>query len=397
MASEAGGYDQDLEDRIVKIIGKIREKRCRPCFQNIYTKLIQGGKEINMDDLKVFIGNMIQSGLLIDKGGTDKESFYLNNGESDIDQVEFEDSELQNNFNISSSEGFFNEQLYQSLLIRINTEVKTAVKLEMSNLINDDKHKHFNNKIQLANDQTDNKSLKDEIKSLRINLKHKDELIKKLTSDLMESKKQLLNNKLLKKNVSKINSTDKNNITVRSNDGNQSTNFNDTEFNNNKRSITVLGDSIVKDVKPFKMKRMLDKNDRLYVKCFPGANVTDMIDYSKPSLRRKPNVIIYHAGTNSLNTEEQPNKIAKDIIKQAIDMKTDHNKIFISSILFRNDKLNEKGMIVNDFLKIKCSDLDLCYIDNSNITNAHLNKSGIHLNMTGTITLAKNFMEAIKN
>ena len=397
MASEAGGYDQDLEDRIVKIIGKIREKRCRPCYQNIYTKLIQGGKEINMDDLKVFIGNMIQSGLLIDKGGTDKESFYLNNGESDIDQVEFEDSELQNNFNISSSEGFFNEQLYQSLLIRINTEVKTAVKLEMSNLINDDKHKHFNNKIQLANDQTDNKSLKDEIKSLRINLKHKDELIKKLTSDLMESKKQLLNNKLLKKNVSKINSTDKNNITVRSNDGNQSTNFNDTEFNNNKRSITVLGDSIVKDVKPFKMKRMLDKNDRLYVKCFPGANVTDMIDYSKPSLRRKPNVIIYHAGTNSLNTEEQPNKIAKDIIKQAIDMKTDHNKIFISSILFRNDKLNEKGMIVNDFLKIKCSDLDLCYIDNSNITNAHLNKSGIHLNMTGTITLAKNFMEAIKN
>ena len=133
------------------------------------------------------------------------------------------------------------------------------------------------------------------------------------------------------------------------------------------------------------------------MKCFPGANVTDMIDYSKPSLRRKPNVIIYHAGTNSLNTEEQPNKIAKDIIKQAIDMKTDHNKIFISSILFRNDKLNEKGMIVNDFLKIKCSDLDLCYIDNSNITNANLNKSGIHLNMTGTITLAKNFMEAIKN
>ena len=256
MASEAGGYDQDLEDRIVKIIGKIREKRCRPCFQNIYTKLIQGGKEINMDDLKVFIGNMIQSGLLIDKGGTDKESFYLNNGESDIEQVEFEDSELQNNFNISSSEGFFNEQLYQSLLIRINTEVKTAVKLEMSNLINDDKHKHFNNKIQLANDQTDNKSLKDEIKSLRINLKYKDELIKKLTSDLMESKKQLLNNKLLKKNVSKINSTDKNNITVRSNDGNQSTNFNDTEFNNNKRSITVLGDSNVKDVKPIKMKRM---------------------------------------------------------------------------------------------------------------------------------------------
>ena len=143
------------------------------------------------------------------------------------------------------------------------------------------------------------------------------------------------------------------------------------------------------------MKRMMEKHNRLYVKCFPGANVCDMVDYSKPSLRRNPNVFIFHAGTNSLNTVEEPNKIAGDITKQVIDMKTEHNEVFISSILKGNDKLNEKGKKVNEFLKLYCSVVGLGYIDNSHITNAYLNKSGIHLNTSGTIELAKNFMGSI--
>ena len=69
----------------------------------------------------------------------------------------------------------------------------------------------------------------------------------------------------------------------------------------------------------------------------------------------------------------------------------------ISSIVIRKDKLNDKGRKVNDFLKIQCSELGLGYIDNNNITNDCLNKSGIHLNKTGTITSAKNVIETIKN
>ena len=62
--------------------------------------------------------------LLIDKGRTEKESFYLNNGEENYEQVELEDDEPQNINNIPSVEKFINEQFYQTLLIRINTEVK---------------------------------------------------------------------------------------------------------------------------------------------------------------------------------------------------------------------------------------------------------------------------------
>ena len=85
MANETGDYDQELEDRILRIVYKITEKRSRPCFQSIHTKLNQGGKEIAMDDLKVFIGNLETTGLVINKSTCEKESFYLANDEANAE------------------------------------------------------------------------------------------------------------------------------------------------------------------------------------------------------------------------------------------------------------------------------------------------------------------------
>ena len=247
---------------------------------------------------------------------------------------------------------------------------------------------------------------------MRADLKYKDDVIKQLRNELKIKQKELLNKNNYNSKIksfstnSKKNTADDNRSKQKESSTNAkhdnetinvSTNVNSTEFKNNKRSITVIGDSIIRDVKPYKMKRMLDKNDRLYIKCFPGADVIDMDDYIKPSIRRDPNIIIYHIGTNSLKSEEAPINIANSIIKQVMGMKTDKNQVFLSSILGRNDHLDGKGKQVNDFLKIKCSNLGIGYIDNGNIIKNHLNKSGIHLNMQGTITLAKSFMEAIKN
>ena len=53
----------------------------------------------------------------------------------------------------------------------------------------------------------------------------------------------------------------------------------------------------------------------------------------------------------------------------------------------RNDELNEKGMMVNDVLKLKCSEYNIGFMANNNFTaNAHLNSSGIQ----GNAMLAKN-------
>ena len=47
-------------------------------------------------------------------------------------------------------------------------------------------------------------------------------------------------------------------------------------------------------------------------------------------------------------------------------------------------------------LKAKCTKTNIKYIDNNNITKVHLNKSGFHTNIEGTITLAKNYIDSMK-
>ena len=79
----------------------------------------------------------------------------------------------------------------------------------------------------------------------------------------------------------------------------------------------VIGDSIAKTILPHKMKNTLG-DDRLYAKSFSGATVQDMLDNSKPILRKKPDIIIYHTGTKNLYTDDTPNEIASNIISHAL-------------------------------------------------------------------------------
>ena len=65
-------------------------------------------------------------------------------------------------------------------------------------------------------------------------------------------------------------------------------------------------------------------------------------------------------------------------------------------LIERCDELNDKGLQVNDFLTEKCIENNIYFIDNSNISaHKHLNGSGIHLNYTGTIQLANNYLDCI--
>ena len=163
------------------------------------------------------------------------------------------------------------------------------------------------------------------------------------------------------------------------------------------RTITVLGDSIVKDCKPYKMKHKLPVNEKLYVKSFSGATIEDMVDYSKPTVRRKPDLIILHAGSNDLRGEKTPDNISADIMKLALELKTDTNDVMVSSLVSRADSLNAKGAEVNLKLKAECERYSIMFIDNSNIlANRHLNGSGLHLNYKGTVTLANNFLNHIR-
>ena len=75
----------------------------------------------------------------------------------------------------------------------------------------------------------------------------------------------------------------------------------------------------------------------------------------------------------------------------AASIKTSNNKVFVSGLVIRKDKLNKKGNEVNELLKNKCGIRQLSFIDDKNISLVMWNKSGIHLNEHGTTRLVNNF------
>ena len=76
----------------------------------------------------------------------------------------------------------------------------------------------------------------------------------------------------------------------------------------NKLPVTViLGDSIVKDMKGWKLSD--DKN-----KHFSGAKTKDMESYIIPTLEQNPETIIIHSGTNDLKNESSPKEITHNIL-----------------------------------------------------------------------------------
>ena len=64
--------------------------------------------------------------------------------------------------------------------------------------------------------------------------------------------------------------------------------------------------------------------------------------------------------------------------------------VYISSLIIRSNKLDEKRKEVNDLIKQQCLTNQLCFIDNENINLRMLNKSGLHLNENGMKRLGNN-------
>ena len=75
MENEEDFYDQDLEDIIVRIITKFKN---RPCYQNLFIMLVRGGEAIEMDELKEFINKLVDRSILLIKGNDERgECFCL--------------------------------------------------------------------------------------------------------------------------------------------------------------------------------------------------------------------------------------------------------------------------------------------------------------------------------
>ena len=81
-----------------------------------------------------------------------------------------------------------------------------------------------------------------------------------------------------------------------------------TNESNKKNAVYIVGDSIIQHVQG----RLFRSTDRyVAVKSFSGARVEDMEDFLKPFMRREPEEILLHVGTNNIRDETPPVKWLK--------------------------------------------------------------------------------------
>ena len=122
--------------------------------------------------------------------------------------------------------------------------------------------------------------------------------------------------------------------------------------------VTVtLDDSLIKDVKGW---HFIDESNKVVVKYFHGATISQMKWHVKPTTEQNAKDIILHCGTNDTNDDSEPQNIAKDIAKVAKSIKKNCNSnVTVSCIVPRYGELNEKVRSVNRLLQICCRNMNI--------------------------------------
>ncbi len=161
--------------------------------------------------------------------------------------------------------------------------------------------------------------------------------------------------------------------------------------NNEKKNVFIVGDSLVNGINE---RGLAKQHDEIVIKAHGGATTRDMVDYIKPVLRKKPDVIILHTGTNDLtkgvDTISQLEEISELVMK-------DENKsteLVISTVVTRGDRTGMSKRITNLNKRIKkfCADNDLKTIEYDNIDFSCLAAKRLHLNKRGDSILVNNFI-----
>ena len=132
------------------------------------------------------------------------------------------------------------------------------------------------------------------------------------------------------------------------------------------------------------------KCEKVVVKHFSRSTTEGLMTYMKPPLKRNPDRFIIHVGTKDLRSDQD------HTVEVANNIKTDTNKVLISSIVPQCDNLNGKGRQVNFFLKKFCIENDFVYVNHDNIKPGHhCNYGGTYLNTLGSDILADNYILAL--
>ena len=145
--------------------------------------------------------------------------------------------------------------------------------------------------------------------------------------------------------------------------------------------------------------RKISRSSSVKIRSHPGATTEDLIDYVRPTARKKPKMMVIHSGTNDLtykvNTLQKIRKVINAIKENDVNNEIE---IVLSSVIHRDDQdLEDEINKLNEKLENLCKGKGMRFIDNSNIKSSFLNRSKLHLNKSGTALLTKHFAKMVNS
>ena len=156
-------------------------------------------------------------------------------------------------------------------------------------------------------------------------------------------------------------------------------------------TLLCVSDSIMINIDEKRLSRKFNTK----VRCFSGATVDDMFDYITPLLKKEPDHILLHTGTNNCNFNTSDVILTKILnLKKHIETILPKATVIISQPIVRID--DAKASLTVRHLIDKVKMLDCKILDNSNINYDHLGNKGLHLNGRGTGRLAMNIISLMR-
>ena len=142
--------------------------------------------------------------------------------------------------------------------------------------------------------------------------------------------------------------------------------------------IFIIGDSMVKHINA----PGISKNYQVQVKTHLGATTEDIIDYIKPTIRQKPDIVIVHSGKKDLTKDVNTMNRVRKVVAAVKEFDTVGKiKLGFPGIPARSGINKEEDIVsTNNRLGKYCKGNFFFFINNSNIDASCLNRSKLHLN-----------------
>ena len=121
------------------------------------------------------------------------------------------------------------------------------------------------------------------------------------------------------------------------------------------------------------------------------------MDYIKPIIKRKPDILLIHSDTNDLTNNVNTVKTMRDLVKCVRNQdRNEEIQVGFSSIISRKEKELEKEINeTNTKLRKYCEGKVFFFVDNSNINESCLSNSKFHLNRKGSKRLSSKVKKSL--